>query len=127
MEDARPAESETVGHEQPGETGAAHEAGDVLAPGTRGFGTATATFIVVASMVGTGVLTTSGYTVLSVESNALMLALWVVGGLIALCGALSLAELSAAIPRTGGDYVFLYQSYGPLAAFLSGAAEEKKS
>jgi APA family basic amino acid/polyamine antiporter len=120
MEDARPAESGTVGHEQPGETGAAHEAGDVLAPGTRGFGTATATFIVVASMVGTGVLTTSGYTVLSVESNALMLALWVVGGLIALCGALSLAELSAAIPRTGGDYVFLYQSYGPLAAFLSG-------
>ncbi len=85
-----------------------------------GFGMATATFVVVASMVGTGVLTTSGYTVFFVGSNQLMLGLWVIGGLVALCGALALAELSAAIPRSGGDYVFLYEAYGPLAAFLSG-------
>lgn len=87
---------------------------------TRGFGLATTTFLVVASMVGTGVLTTSGFTVLAVESNALMLALWVVGGLVALCGALTIAELAAMLPRTGGDYVFLYEAFGPLAAFLSG-------
>jgi APA family basic amino acid/polyamine antiporter len=84
------------------------------------FGLAIATFVVIASMVGTGVLTTSGYTVATVESNAWMLILWFVGGLTAICGALTLAELSAALPRTGGDYVYLYEAYGPLPAFLSG-------
>ena len=66
-----------------------------------GFGLATATFVVVSSMVGTGVLTTSGYTVALVGSNQLMLTLWVVGGVLALCGALTLCELSAALPRSG--------------------------
>src|SRR5262249_49233064 len=84
------------------------------------FGLATATFVVVSSMIGTGVLTTSGFTVYFVGSNQLMLALWVVGGVLALCGALTLCELSAALPRSGGDYVFLAEAYGPLAAFLSG-------
>jgi basic amino acid/polyamine antiporter, APA family len=84
------------------------------------FGMATATFIVIASMVGVGVLTTSGYTVALVKSNQWMLLLWVVGGVSALCGALTLAELSAALPKTGGDYIYLYEAYGPLLAFLSG-------
>src|SRR5262249_9513310 len=84
------------------------------------FGLATATFVVVSSMIGTGVLTTSGFTVYFVGSNQLMLALWVIGGVLAVCGALTLCELSAALPRSGGDYVFLYEAYGPLAAFLSG-------
>jgi basic amino acid/polyamine antiporter, APA family len=84
------------------------------------FGLATATFVVVSSMIGTGVLTTSGFTVYFVGSNQLMLALWVVGGVLAMCGALTLCELSAALPRSGGDYVFLAEAYGPLAAFLSG-------
>ena len=65
------------------------------------FGLGMATFVIVASMVGTGVLTTSGYTVATVGSNQWMLILWVVGGLTAVCGALTLAELSAAMPRTG--------------------------
>ncbi len=85
-----------------------------------GFGLATTTFVVISSMVGAGVLTTSGFTVKAVGSNELMLALWVVGGVVALCGALSLAEVSAALPASGGDYVFLYEAFGPLAAFLSG-------
>lgn len=89
-------------------------------PGRRGFGLATATFVVVASMIGTGVLTTSGYTVLGVGSNSWMLVLWVVGGVVALCGALCLAELAAMLPHSGGDYVFLHAAFGPLAAFLSG-------
>jgi basic amino acid/polyamine antiporter, APA family len=76
--------------------------------------------VVVASMVGVGVLTTSGYTVNAVGSNQLMLLLWVVGGVAALCAALTLAELSAALPKAGGEYIILLEAYGPLAAFLSG-------
>ena len=83
------------------------------------FGLAMAIFVVLASMVGVGLLTTSGYTVALVGSNQLMLGLWIVGGVIAVCGALTLAELSAALPHTGGDFVYLYEAYGPLAAFLS--------
>src|SRR3954451_5080616 len=84
------------------------------------FGVTTATFVAVASMVGVGVLTTSGFTVYFVGSNQLMLVLWVLGGLFAICGALTQAELSALLPKSGGDYVFLHEAYGPLAAFLSG-------
>ncbi len=84
------------------------------------FGLATATFVVVAGMVGAGVLTTSGFTVARVGSNEWMLVLWIIGGITAVCGALTIAELSAALPRTGGDYVYLHEAYGPLPAFLSG-------
>lgn len=84
------------------------------------FGLAMATFIIVASMVGVGILTTSGFTVYFVGSNQLMLGLWVLGGVIAAAGALTLCELSAAMPKTGGDYVYLHEAFGPLAAFLSG-------
>jgi amino acid transporter len=51
-----------------------------------------------------------------------ILLLWVLGGAIAICGALSLAELAAAYPNAGGMYVFLRETYGPLAAFLFGWA-----
>ena len=84
------------------------------------FGVATATFIIVASMVGTGVLTTSGFTVAGLKSNELMVWLWLLGGIVAACGALTLCELTAALPETGGDYVYLREAYGPLVAFLSG-------
>ena len=85
-----------------------------------GFGPATATFVIVSSMIGVGVLTTSGHTVRLLGSNQLMLALWVVGGAVALAGALTLAELSAALPRSGGEYVIFREAYGPLPAFLAG-------
>jgi APA family basic amino acid/polyamine antiporter len=85
-----------------------------------GFGLATATFVVISSMVGVGALTTSGLIVAEVGSNALMLSLWAVGGVIAVCGALSLAELAAMMPRSGGEYVFLHEAYGPRLAFLAG-------
>jgi APA family basic amino acid/polyamine antiporter len=78
------------------------------------------TFVVVSSMIGVGVLTTSGFTIASVGSNQLMLLLWLVGGGLALCGALCIAELAAALPASGGDYVYLHAAYGPLAAFLTG-------
>ncbi|WZO99193.1 amino acid permease [Isosphaeraceae bacterium EP7] len=95
-----------------------HQADDPAMPA--GFGLATATFVVVASMVGVGILTTSGYTVAATGSNALMLGLWAVGGVVALCGALTIAELAAALPKTGGDYVFLREAFGAPVAFLSG-------
>jgi APA family basic amino acid/polyamine antiporter len=84
------------------------------------FGMPTAIFIVVAGMVGAGILTTSGYTVASIRSNQWMLILWAAGGITAVCAALTLAELTAALPKTGGDYVYLHEAYGPLPAFLSG-------
>ena len=86
----------------------------------RGFGGATATFVVVSSMVGAGVLTTSGYAAAAVGSHALTLGLWALGGLVALCGALTLAELSTTVPEAGGEYAILAAAYGPLAAFCSG-------
>ena len=89
-------------------------------PDGQGFGLATATFVIVSSMIGVGVLTTSGHTVLKLGSNQLMLVLWVIGGVVALCGALTLAELSAALPRSGGEYVIFREAYGPLPAFLAG-------
>lgn len=48
---------------------------------------------------------------------------WVLGGLVALCGALSLAELAAALPRSGGVFAYILESFGPLPAFLFGWAE----
>lgn len=89
-------------------------------PAKAGFGLATATFVIVSSMIGVGVLTTSGHTVARLGSNQLMLALWAVGGVVALCGALTLAELSAALPRSGGEYVIFLEAYGPMPAFLAG-------
>ncbi len=99
----------------PDDPGAGPDGGD-----RAGFGLATATFVIVSSMIGVGVLTTSGLTVLSLGSNQLMLGLWAVGGLVALCGALSLAELSASLPRSGGEFVIFREAYGPLPAFLAG-------
>lgn len=93
---------------------------EAMPPTPTGFGLSTAIYIVVSCMVGVGILTTSGYTVASVQSNALMIALWGIGGAIALCGALSEAELASALPRSGGDYIFIREAYGPFMGFLTG-------
>ncbi len=98
----------------------AHGPGDTPPHAAPRFGLLTATFVVMSSMIGTGVLTTSGFTVALIGSNELMLSLWVVGGILAICGALSLCELSAALPESGGEYIYLREAYGPLAGFLSG-------
>jgi APA family basic amino acid/polyamine antiporter len=91
-----------------------------IPPKSHEYGLAMATFVVISSMIGVGVLTTSGYTVAAVGSNQLMLWLWLLGGIVALCGALTVAELAAALPASGGDYVYLHEAYGPAVAFLSG-------
>lgn len=80
----------------------------------------TAFSIVVANMVGVGVFTTLGYQVAEIKSIFALLMLWVVGGLVALCGALSYAELAATLPRSGGEYHFLSKIYHPILGFLAG-------
>jgi len=78
------------------------------------------TNIVVANMIGAGIFTTSGLLMQDLHNPLVMLILWLVGGLVALCGAFSYAELGAAIPEAGGEYAFLSRMYHPLAGFLSG-------
>lgn len=71
-------------------------------------------------MVGTGVFTSLGFQLVEIQSTFVLLMLWVVGGLTAVCGALTYAELGAAIPRSGGEYTFLSRIYHPAAGFISG-------
>lgn len=71
-------------------------------------------------MIGTGVFTSLGFQLLDIQSTPALMMLWVVGGLSALSGALSYAELGAALPRSGGEYHFLTEIYHPCAGFISG-------
>ena len=71
-------------------------------------------------MIGTGVFTSLGFQLMTLESGFALIMLWVVGGLVAICGALSYAELGAALPRSGGEYNFLGRIYHPGAGFISG-------
>ena len=86
----------------------------------KGFSPATAMAIVVANMVGTGIFTSLGFQLLDIHSVFAISMLWLVGGVTALCGALSYAELAARLPRSGGEYNFLARTYHPLAGFISG-------
>jgi APA family basic amino acid/polyamine antiporter len=80
----------------------------------------TATAVIVANMVGTGVFTSLGFQLLEIRSGFVLLMLWAVGGLAALCGAMTYAELGAALPRNGGEYSLLRSIYHPAAGFVSG-------
>lgn len=79
-----------------------------------------ATNIVIANMIGAGIFTTSGLLMTGLGNPVLMIILWGVGGIIALCGALSYGELGAAMPGAGGEYLFLSRIYHPILGFLSG-------
>ncbi len=80
----------------------------------------TAIAIVVANMIGTGVFTSLGFQLMDIQSTFVLLMLWLVGGVTALCGALTYAELGSSLPRSGGEYNFLSQVYHPMAGFVSG-------
>ncbi len=80
----------------------------------------TATCIVIANMVGTGIFTSLGFQVGGLPTGFSIIALWIVGGICALCGAVSYAELGAALPRSGGEYNFLGVAYHPAVGFLAG-------
>lgn len=71
-------------------------------------------------MIGTGIFTTTGLMLASLQSGWLVMLCWLLGGLVALCGALSYAELAVAMPEAGAEYAYLREIYGPLPAFLSG-------
>ena len=77
------------------------------------------TNIVIADMIGAGIFTTSGLLLVQLHDPLLLVLLWVVGGAIALSGALSYGELGAKFPDAGGDYIFLTRLFSPLAGFLS--------
>lgn len=79
-----------------------------------------ATALVVASMVGTGVFTSLGFQVKDLPSAPVILVLWLLGGLLALCGALSYAELVAAIPKSGGEYRFVGTLFHPSLGWAAG-------
>ncbi len=80
----------------------------------------TVTAVVIANMVGTGVFTSLGFQLLELRSGFVLLMLWLVGGLVAFCGAMTYAELGAALPRSGGEYHFLSRIYHPAVGFVSG-------
>ena len=81
---------------------------------------ATAIAVVVANMVGTGVFTSIGFQIIDIKSSFVLLMLWLVGGIAAMCGALTYAELASRMPRSGGEYNFLSQIYHPSIGFVSG-------
>ena len=76
--------------------------------------------VVVANMIGTGVFTSLGFQLVDIKSVFVLMLLWLVGGIAALCGALTYAELGANLPRSGGEYNFLTRIYHPAAGFISG-------
>jgi APA family basic amino acid/polyamine antiporter len=86
----------------------------------RGVSALVASFIVIANMVGTGVFTSLGFQVSALPSPLAIMALWVVGGLGALAGALCYGEIGAMMPRSGGEYHYLSRIYHPAVGFLAG-------
>jgi APA family basic amino acid/polyamine antiporter len=76
--------------------------------------------IVVSNMIGTGVYTSLGLQAAGVHSVLALIFIWITGGLVALCGALTYGELAARIPKSGGEYVFLSKIFHPAVGFLSG-------
>ncbi|MDG2278819.1 MAG: amino acid permease [Pseudomonadales bacterium] len=84
------------------------------------FSPAAAVSVVVANMIGTGVFTSLGFQLLDINSASTVILLWLLGGVLALCGALCYAELGAALPRSGGEYNYLSRIYHPGLGFVSG-------
>ena len=80
----------------------------------------TATAIVVADMVGVGVFTSLGFQVIDIPSGFSLMLLWIVGGIVAICGAFCYAELATMFPRSSGEYNFLRRIYHPAFGFVAG-------
>lgn len=87
---------------------------------SRTLGMFTTTSVVVANMIGTGILTTSGIIASHLPGVWWVLGCWLVGGIIAMTGALSYGELATRMPQSGGEYVYLKKLYHPILGFLTG-------
>ena len=86
----------------------------------RTIGFVTASSIVIANIIGTGIFTSLGFQLVDIQSGFPLLMLWIIGGIAAFCGALCYGELSAALPRSGGEYRFLSKIYHPALGFMAG-------
>jgi len=89
---------------------------------TRSLGLWSSVAVLVGSTIGSGIFRTPAAIAQRVDDVPLFLLAWVLGGVVALCGALTVAELAAAFPRSGGIYVYIKEAWGPLPAFLFGWA-----
>jgi len=78
-----------------------------------------ATALVIANVIGAGVFTTTGFQAADLGNPTIILCLWLVGGVLAYCGALCYAELGAAMPHAGGEYIYLRETYGRAFGFMS--------
>lgn len=85
----------------------------------RHIGFRSATALVVANVIGAGIFTTTGFQAADLGHPSLILLLWVVGGVLAYCGALCYGELGAAMPHAGAEYVYLRETYGRVFGFMS--------
>ena len=83
-------------------------------------GLTSATALVVASMIGAAVFTSAGYSLGALGSREWVLVCWVVGGFVAICGAISYGALGQQLRESGGEYVYLARRVHPLAGFLAG-------
>src|SRR5260370_39673963 len=88
----------------------------------KGLGAMDATTLVVGSMIGSGIFIVSADMARQLNSPGLLIMTWVVTAVLTLIAALSYGELAAMIPHAGGQYVYLRESFGPLAGFLYGWA-----
>jgi amino acid transporter len=79
-----------------------------------------ATALIVGIMIGSGIFATPPSVTRSLDQFGPMISVWILGGLLALCGALTYAEMSVMFPRTGGVFVFIRETYGPAPAFVYG-------
>ncbi|MEX2480528.1 MAG: APC family permease [Gammaproteobacteria bacterium] len=91
-----------------------------MASAEQRFGLTTLTAIVIANMIGAGVFTTSGFTLAALHTPQRVLAAWLIGGVLALCGALSYGALARRITGSGGEYLFLSRAVHPAAGFVAG-------
>ncbi len=78
------------------------------------------TSVIVGTIIGAGIYTSAASVASSVTSSWSLMGLWLAGGLFSLCGAMCYAELASALPRSGGDYVYLNRAYGNWAGFVFG-------
>ncbi len=89
----------------------------------RRLGLWSAVAILIGSSIGSGIFRVPTTVAMRLEEPGAVMLAWVLGGLLAICGALTFAELAAAFPRSGGIFAFLLEGFGPLPAFLFGWAQ----
>ncbi|MFM8723808.1 MAG: amino acid permease, partial [Planctomycetaceae bacterium] len=90
-----------------------------MSPSPR-YGLTTLTGVVIASMIGFGAFTTSGYSIATLGTPVAVLYAWLAGGLVALCGAIAYGELARRLPLSGGEYLYLSRTLGTWAGFQAG-------